>query len=138
MFRERLSRSARQVLRAARKPSASETATRVVAAVGAQFPEQTFVTIRHPRVETVADLQLALARMETERAVVIFTVVEPTLREAMRDLCHEANVEYCDLLSEPLEAVALVTTDQPVSESVLAQLRDNPAVKFARSVEFHE
>ena len=39
---------------------------------------------------------------------------------------------------EPLEAVALVTTDQPVSESVLAQLRDNPAVKFARSVEFHE
>ena len=39
---------------------------------------------------------------------------------------------------EPLEAVALVTTDEPVSESVLAQLRDNPAVKFARSVEFHE
>ena len=37
---------------------------------------------------------------------------------------------------EPLEAVALVTTDELVSESVLAQLRDNPAVKFARSVEF--
>jgi len=36
---------------------------------------------------------------------------------------------------EPLEAVALVTTDEPVSEAVLAQLRDNPAVKFARSVE---
>ena len=39
---------------------------------------------------------------------------------------------------EPLEAVALVTTDELVSESVLAQLRENPAVKFARSVEFHE
>jgi D-3-phosphoglycerate dehydrogenase len=37
---------------------------------------------------------------------------------------------------EPLEAVALVTTDEPVSESVLAQLRDHPAVKFARSVQF--
>jgi D-3-phosphoglycerate dehydrogenase len=37
---------------------------------------------------------------------------------------------------EPLEAVALVTTDEMVSENVLAQLRDNPAVKFARSVEF--
>jgi D-3-phosphoglycerate dehydrogenase len=37
---------------------------------------------------------------------------------------------------EPLEAVALVSTDELVSESVLAQLRDNPAVKFARSVEF--
>jgi hypothetical protein len=37
---------------------------------------------------------------------------------------------------EPLEAAALVSTDELAPESVLAQLRDNPAVKFARSVEF--
>jgi D-3-phosphoglycerate dehydrogenase len=37
---------------------------------------------------------------------------------------------------EPLEAVALVSTDELVPESVLAQLRDHPAVTFARSVEF--
>jgi D-3-phosphoglycerate dehydrogenase len=37
---------------------------------------------------------------------------------------------------EPLEAVALVATDELVPESVLAQLRENPAVKFARSVAF--
>jgi D-3-phosphoglycerate dehydrogenase len=37
---------------------------------------------------------------------------------------------------EPLEAVAVVSTDELVPESVLAQLRDNPAVRFARSVEF--
>jgi D-3-phosphoglycerate dehydrogenase / 2-oxoglutarate reductase len=36
---------------------------------------------------------------------------------------------------EPLEAVALVLTDELVPESVLAQLRENPAVRFARSVE---
>jgi D-3-phosphoglycerate dehydrogenase / 2-oxoglutarate reductase len=36
---------------------------------------------------------------------------------------------------EPLEAVAVVSTDQLVPESVLAQLRENPAVRFARSVE---
>ena len=34
------------------------------------------------------------------------------------------------------EAVALVSTDGLVPESVLAQLRENPAVKLARSVEF--
>jgi D-3-phosphoglycerate dehydrogenase len=39
---------------------------------------------------------------------------------------------------EPLEAIALVTTDEPVSEAVLAQLRENPAVRFARSVEFRD
>jgi regulator of PEP synthase PpsR (kinase-PPPase family) len=86
-----------------------ETATRVVAAVEAQFPDQPFVTVRHPRVETVADLHLALARMQGRPAVVIFTVVEPTLREAMRELCSEADLIYCDLLAEPLAAVARVS-----------------------------
>jgi D-3-phosphoglycerate dehydrogenase len=37
---------------------------------------------------------------------------------------------------EPLEAVAVVSTDGAVPEDVLAQLRENPAVKVARSVEF--
>jgi regulator of PEP synthase PpsR (kinase-PPPase family) len=86
-----------------------ETATRVVAAVEAQFPDQGFVTVRHPRVETVSDLQLALARMEGRRAVVIFTLVEPTLRATMRELCLEAGVDNCDLLAQPLEAVAKVS-----------------------------
>ena len=89
--------------------STGETATRVVAATEAQFPDQEFVTVRHPRVETVADLQLALGRMEDRRAVVIFTLVEPTLRSTMRELCEEAAVDYCDLLSQPLEAVARVS-----------------------------
>jgi D-3-phosphoglycerate dehydrogenase len=34
------------------------------------------------------------------------------------------------------EAVALVSTDELVPENVLLQLKENPAVKFARSVEF--
>ncbi len=37
---------------------------------------------------------------------------------------------------EPLEAVAVVSTDEAVPEDVLAQLRQNPAVKLARAVEF--
>jgi D-3-phosphoglycerate dehydrogenase / 2-oxoglutarate reductase len=37
---------------------------------------------------------------------------------------------------EPLEAVAIVSTDELVPESVLAQLRENPAVKIARAVQF--
>jgi D-3-phosphoglycerate dehydrogenase len=37
---------------------------------------------------------------------------------------------------EPLEAVAVVSTDTCVPEKVLAQLCENPAVKLAKSVEF--
>lgn len=39
---------------------------------------------------------------------------------------------------EPLEAVAVVSTDELVPETVLAQLRENPAVKIARSVQFRQ
>jgi hypothetical protein len=89
--------------------STGETATRVVAAVEAQFPDQAFAIVRHPRVETVADCRLALERMKGKAAVLIYTVVEPTLRAAMFQLCTEAEVDYCDLLAEPLAAVAKVT-----------------------------
>src|SRR5579862_6194536 len=86
-----------------------ETAIRVVAAVQVQFPEQEFAVVRHPRAETIADLQLALERMKGKPSVVIYTLVEPELRQAMRELCRRGKVHYCDLLQRPLEAVARVS-----------------------------
>jgi regulator of PEP synthase PpsR (kinase-PPPase family) len=86
-----------------------ETAARLVLALEAQFPEQTFVTVRHPCVETVADLERAVERMKGLPAVAIYTLVEPSLRAAMRTLCRRARLHYCDLLAQPLEAVAKVT-----------------------------
>ena len=38
-----------------------ETAARLVIALEAQFPDQPFEEIRHPRVETVEDLHIAVA-----------------------------------------------------------------------------
>ena len=82
--------------------STGETAARLVAALEAQFPESNFVDIRHPRVESVTDLQLAVERMKGHAAVAIYTIVEPTLREAMRTLCR--NVE--DPLLRPARPAA--------------------------------
>ena len=86
-----------------------ETAARLVQALEAQFPDQEFLEIRHPRVETVADLQLAVERMKGRAAVIIYTLVEPELREAARTLCRRYKLHYCDLLGHPIEAVARVT-----------------------------
>ena len=54
-----------------------ETATRLVMALEAQFPDQPFEEIRHPRVETVEDLQLAVERAKGRPAVVVYTIVKP-------------------------------------------------------------
>src|SRR3954451_17465812 len=89
--------------------STGETAARLVQALEAQFPEQEFLEIRHPRVESIADLQLAVNRMKGRPAVVVYTLVEPELREAMRALCRRAKLHYCDLLGHPIDAIAKVS-----------------------------
>jgi regulator of PEP synthase PpsR (kinase-PPPase family) len=60
--------------------STGETAVRLVHALEAQFPEQEFEEIRHPRVETVDDLHLALSRAKGRAAVIVYTLVHPELR----------------------------------------------------------
>ncbi len=89
--------------------STGETAARLVLALEAQFPEQVFSEIRHPRVESVDDLQLAVATARGRPAVMVYTLVEPELREAMRQLCRRARVHYCDLLGHPIDSIARVS-----------------------------
>ena len=86
-----------------------ETAARLVQALEAQFPDQEFVEIRHPRVESEGDLHLAVNRMKGRPAVVVYTLVKPELRDAMRTLCRRARLHYCDLLGQPIDAVARVS-----------------------------
>src|SRR3954463_15135054 len=88
--------------------STGETAVRLVHSLEAQFPEQEFEEIRHPRVETVDDLHLALNRAKGRAAVIVYTLVEPELRDAARALCRRYKLHYCDVLGHPIEAVARV------------------------------
>src|SRR5918992_1014390 len=88
--------------------STGETATRLVHALEAQFPDQRFEEVRHPRVESVEDLELAVRRARGRPAVVFYTLVKPELRDAMRRACRRARVHYCDLLGQPIDAVSRV------------------------------
>jgi hypothetical protein len=89
--------------------STGETAARLVAALEAQFPDQPFEEIRHPQIETIDDLQLAVNRARGRPAVMVYTLVDRELRECMRTLCRSARVHYCDLLGHPIEAIAKVS-----------------------------
>ena len=86
-----------------------ETAARLVAALEAQFPDQPFVEIRHPRVESVGDLARAVDRARGRPAVIVYTLVEPEWRDAMRSLCRRRRVHYCDLLGHPIDSVRRVS-----------------------------
>jgi regulator of PEP synthase PpsR (kinase-PPPase family) len=88
--------------------STGETAAKLVLALEAQFPDQVFEEIRHPRVESVEDLALAVNRARGRPAVMVYTLVEPGLRESMRQLCRRARVHYCDLLGHPIDSISRV------------------------------
>src|SRR5919197_926562 len=89
--------------------STGETAHRLVQALEAQFPDQEFEEIRHPRVESVEELEHAVTSARGRPAVLVYTLVDPELRDAMRRLCRRARVHYCDLLGHPIDAVARVS-----------------------------
>ncbi|MDX6490057.1 MAG: [pyruvate, water dikinase]-phosphate phosphotransferase / [pyruvate, water dikinase] kinase [Gaiellaceae bacterium] len=116
--------------------STGETAVRLVHALEAQFPEQEFEEIRHPRVETVDDLHLALNRAKGRPAVIVYTLVEPGLRDAARTLCRRYKLHYCDLLGQPIEAVARVTgTAAKMTPGARAPL-DSSYFKRMAAIEF--
>ncbi len=88
--------------------STGETAARLVLALEAQFPEQEFHVVRHPRCETVEDLHIAVAAARGRPAVMVYTLVEPVMRDAMRQLCRRARLHYCDLLGHPIDSISRV------------------------------
>ena len=116
--------------------STGETAARVVEAVEAQFPGQEFEVVRHPRIAAVEDVHLAAQRARGRRAVVLFTLVEPEMREVMRTLCKRYRLHYCDLLGHPIEAVARVSGAPATRRAGARTVLDASYFKRIAAIEF--
>jgi regulator of PEP synthase PpsR (kinase-PPPase family) len=116
--------------------STGETAARFAEAVERQFPEEEFEIVRHPRIASVDDVQLAAARARGRRAVVMYTLVEPEFREAMRTLCKRYRLHYCDLLGHPLEAVARVSGQPATMTPGARPILDSSYFKRMAAIEF--
>jgi regulator of PEP synthase PpsR (kinase-PPPase family) len=116
--------------------STGETAAKLAEAVERQFPDQEIELVRHPRLTSVDDVQLAAERARGRSAVVMYTLVDPELRDAMRTLCKRYRLHYCDLLGHPLDAVARVAgqpaTMRPAAQPVL----DSSYFKRMAAIEF--
>ena len=116
--------------------STGETAARLVLALEAQFPEQSFEEVRHPRVETADDLQRAVARAKGRPAVMVYTLVEPGYRDAMRSACKRYRLHYCDLLRSPMESVARVSGLQAKMEPSALPPLDPTYFRRVEAMEF--
>jgi [pyruvate, water dikinase]-phosphate phosphotransferase / [pyruvate, water dikinase] kinase len=116
--------------------STGETAAKFARAVEDQFPDLSFDVIRHPRIMSVDDVQLAGARARGRRAVVLYTIVEPKYREAMRAACKRYRLHYCDLLGHPIDAVARVSGMPARMEPGPRPVLDSAYFKRMAAIEF--
>jgi hypothetical protein len=116
--------------------STGETAARFAEAVERQFPDEEFEIVRHPRITSVDDVQLAAARARGRRAVVMFTIVAPQFREAMRTLCRRYRLHYCDLLGHPIDAVARVSGQPATGTPGAKPVLDSSYFKRMAAIEF--
>jgi [pyruvate, water dikinase]-phosphate phosphotransferase / [pyruvate, water dikinase] kinase len=116
--------------------STGETAARLVLALEAQFPDLAFEEVRHPRVETAEDLELAVARARGRPAVMVYTLVEPRLRDEMRRLCRRSRVHYCDLLGHPIESISRVAGVAARMEPGARAPLDHTYFKRIEAIEF--
>ena len=88
--------------------STGETAARLVLALEAQFPDLVFEEVRHPRVESVDDLSLAVAARPRPAGGDGLHA-----RRARAPRCDAAalparRVHYCDLLGHPIDSISRV------------------------------
>ena len=116
--------------------STGETAARLVLALEAQFPDQPFVEVRHPRVESVQDLSRAVTRAKGRPAVIVYTLVDTELRDTMRELCRRDSLHCCDLLGQPIEEVAAVSGRAAKMESGRRPPLDSQYFKRMEAIEF--
>ena len=116
--------------------STGETAAKLSRAVEAQFPEQRFEVVRHPKVTSVDDVQLAAERARGRRAVVFYTIVKPEFREAMRAACRRYKLHSCDVLARPLETVARVSGLPARMEADVRPPLDSAYFKRIAAIEF--
>ena len=116
--------------------STGETAARLVLALEAQFPEQPFEVVRHPRVETIDDLEVTVARARGHRAVMVYTLVGADLRDEMRRLCRRARLHYCDLLGHPIESISRVAGVEARMEPGARAPLDDTYFKRVEAIEF--
>ncbi len=113
-----------------------ETAARLVLALEAQFPDQAFVEIRHPRVENAEDLHIAVQQARGRPAVMVYTLVERGLRDTMRQLCRRARVHSCDLLGHPIDSISRVAGVAAKMEPGVRAPLDAQYFKRIEAIEF--
>ncbi|GAC1353235.1 MAG: pyruvate, water dikinase regulatory protein [Polyangiales bacterium] len=95
--------------------STGETAEKVVRASLLQFPGSGVQIRLHTRVRHQAAVRLILEQAADERALVLFTVVSPELREFIHQSSYELKIEAVDLIGSLIAKIGSFLDAKPIN-----------------------
>jgi hypothetical protein len=117
--------------------STGETAEKVVRAALLQFPQAAAQIRLHTRVRTKEVARPVLERAAKERALVVFTIVSPELREFVHAMTAELSIDSIDVIGALIGKLATFLDREPINlPSAMLPLSDEyfrriEAVEFA-------
>ncbi|MDQ7794098.1 MAG: pyruvate, water dikinase regulatory protein [bacterium] len=116
--------------------SIGETAELVTRAAASQFDSGRFPIRRFPYVSDTASLLEIINEARAGNVVIVYTLVEPRLRDTMREAAHTLGIPTADIMGPVMEAIARVTEMAPRLEPGLTRRLDEEYFRRVEAVEF--
>jgi regulator of PEP synthase PpsR (kinase-PPPase family) len=95
--------------------STGETAEKVVRAALLQFPQPGVFIRLHTRIRSTDTVRPILERAAQESALVVFTVVDPELREFIHTISYELKIDALDVIGSLIGKLSQYLDRQPIN-----------------------
>lgn len=118
--------------------SVGETGENAVKAVISQFrPNFEEVTIkRFPHIQTMDHIDNIVLLAKKQQAIIVFTLVEKGMRQALYNRCLENNIQVIDLLGSMLDLIECTLDERPLEQPGLVHQLDDYYFKKIEAIEF--
>ncbi|SHG83800.1 hypothetical protein SAMN02745221_01086 [Thermosyntropha lipolytica DSM 11003] len=115
--------------------SVGETAEKIAVASSLQFPMERSVT-RFSRVTKEEQVLKILDEAEKEDAIIVFTIVKPSLAKFMEDKARERNIAAINVMDPILQVIEQKTGVQPMYVTGLRHKMDEQYFNRMQAIEF--
>ena len=118
--------------------SVGETGENAVKAVISQFrPNFEEVRIkRFPHIQSISHIENIVLLAKKQQAIIVFTLVEKGMRQALYNQCIEQNVKVIDLLGSMLDLIESSLDEKPLEQPGLVHQLDDYYFKKIEAIEF--
>ncbi len=116
--------------------SVGETAESVAKATVTQFKDIDIEIDKRSNLQTPSKIDKIFAEMDTAHSMVIFTIVLDALKEHLITLCKEKNVQYIDVMTEPVSMLSSITGVEPHHQPGVMRKLNEEYFDRIKAVEF--